>query len=236
MSRERLLLAAFGLALAGDLTSLLAEFTPGHTVFKPLLMPLLAAYAVCAWRSGEGTAGVPRLLVAALLFGWGGDTLLLFDAELAFLGGMASFAAGHVCYLLLFARYGKGRPYTLALGLGYGAALAGTVALLWSDLPADLRVPVAGYSLLLTAMAFRSARLGLAAGVGGALFLLSDTLIATGIAEWPQLPRPDFWVMLTYAAAQYLLTSGVLAARPEATPEATPDANPEATPEARTTA
>ncbi|MDQ8701797.1 lysoplasmalogenase [Streptomyces sp. LHD-70] len=211
MRPERLLLAAFGLALAGDLGSLLAGFTPGHTVFKPLLMPLLAGWAVCAWRVTSG-AGVPRLLVAALLFGWGGDVLLLFDAEPAFLGGMASFAAGHVCYLLLFKRYGTARPHTLLLGLAYGAALAGTVALLWADLPAELRIPVAGYSLLLTAMAFRSARLGLAAGVGGALFLLSDTLIATGIAEWPQLPRPDFWIMLTYAAAQYLLARGVLAA------------------------
>ncbi|MDI3387465.1 lysoplasmalogenase [Streptomyces sp. B-S-A8] len=213
MRPERLLLAAFGLALAGDLGSLLVGFGPGHTVCKPLLMPLLAGYAVCAWRAASGN-GEPRMLVAALLFGWGGDVLLLFDAEPAFLGGMGSFAAGHVCWLLLFARYGTARPYALWLGLAYGAALAGTVALLWSDLPGDLRVPVAGYSLLLTAMAFRSARLGLAAGAGGALFLLSDTLIATGVAEWPQLPRPDFWIMLTYAAAQYLLARGVLTARP----------------------
>lgn len=75
--------------------------------------------------------------------------------------------------------------------------------------PASLRIPVAGYSLLLTAMAAASTRLGPVAGVGGALFLLSDTLIATGVADWPQLPRPDFWIMLTYAAAQFLLVSGV---------------------------
>lgn len=81
---------------------------------------------------------------------------------------------------------------------------------MWADLPADLRIPVAGYSLLLTAMAFRSSALGLRAGIGGALFLLSDTLIATGVAEWPQLPRPDFWIMATYLAAQYLLATGTL--------------------------
>ncbi|NBE54894.1 lysoplasmalogenase [Streptomyces boluensis] len=228
MTPPRLLLAAFGLALAGDLGSLLAGFTPGHLVFKPLLMPLLAGYAVLAWRAGgDGSAagrraGVPGLLLAALIFGWGGDTLLLFDAELAFLGGMASFAFGHVCYLTLFARYGTARAHTVPLGIGYAVALAGTVALLWPDLPADLRIPVAGYSLLLTAMAFRSVRLGLAAGVGGALFLLSDTLIATGVAEWPQLPRPDFWIMLTYAVAQFLLTRGALTARP--VPTAVPEA------------
>ncbi|MFD8976327.1 lysoplasmalogenase [Streptomyces sp. NPDC059593] len=194
------LLAAFGLAAAVDLVSLLAGAELGHQLAKPLLMPLLAAYAV--------TRGAPKLLVAALLLGWGGDVFLLSDADRAFLVGMGSFAAGHVCYLVLFGR----RRTSPLLGAGYAAALVGTVALLWPDLPADLRIPVAGYSLLLAAMAYRASSLGLLAGLGGALFLLSDTLIATGVAEWPQLPAPDFWVMLTYIAAQYLLTAGVLAA------------------------
>ncbi|GAA4925166.1 lysoplasmalogenase [Streptomyces coeruleoprunus] len=200
--RERLarfLLAAFAVALAADLAALLAGVRAGHVVAKPLLMPLLAAYA--------GVRGAPRPLVVALLFGWGGDVFLLSGAEWAFLVGMGSFAAGHVCYLVLF---GRARTSPL-LGIAYGAALVTVVALLWPDLPADLRVPVAGYSLLLTAMAYRASGLGLAAGAGGALFLLSDTLIATGVAAWPQPPVPDFWIMLTYGAAQYLLASGALA-------------------------
>ncbi|MFJ7960877.1 lysoplasmalogenase [Streptomyces sp. NPDC096319] len=197
---SRVLLAAFALAAAVDLGSLLAGAEPGHQIAKPLLMPLLAAYAV--------TRGAPGPHTAALLFGWGGDVLLLSDADGAFLLGMASFAAGHVCYLVLFGR----RRTSPALGALYAAVLAGTVVLLWPDLPAELRIPVAGYSLLLTAMAYRSSALGLTAGLGGALFLLSDTLIATGVADWPQLPAPDFWVMLTYIAAQYLLTAGTLRA------------------------
>nr|WP_260146518.1 lysoplasmalogenase [Streptomyces sp. 2132.2] len=194
----RALLAAFALATAVDLGSLLAGWHLGHVLAKPLLMPLLVAYVI--------TRKAPRLLIAALLFGWGGDLALLFDADPAFLIGMGSFAAGHVCYLVLF---GRGRTHP-ALGAVYALALTGTVALLWADLPADLRIPVAGYSLLLTAMAYRSSALGLRAGLGGALFLLSDTLIATGVADWPQLPRPDFWIMATYAAAQYLLATGAL--------------------------
>ncbi|MEU9705414.1 lysoplasmalogenase [Streptomyces sp. NPDC047981] len=195
---SRVLLAAFALAVAVDLVSLLAGADLGHRIAKPLLMPLLAAYAA--------TRGAPRLLIVALLFGWGGDVFLLLDADWAFLVGMGSFAAGHVCYLALFGR----RRTSVPLGGVYAVALVGTVVLLWPDLPADLRIPVAGYSLLLAAMAYRSSALGLTAGAGGALFLLSDTLIATGIAEWPQLPAPDFWIMATYIAAQYLLTTGVL--------------------------
>ncbi|MFE5731343.1 lysoplasmalogenase [Streptomyces sp. NPDC056528] len=194
------LLAAFALAAAVDLVSLLVGAEPGHQVAKPLLMPLLAAYAV--------SRGAPKPLVAALLFGWAGDVLLLSDADLAFLAGMGSFAVGHVCYLVLFGR----RRTSPALGALYAAALAGTVVPLWPDLPAGLRIPVTGYALLLTVTAWRASSLGLLAGLGGALFLLSDTLIATGVAGWPRLPAPDFWVMLTYVAAQYLLTTGALRA------------------------
>ncbi|MBK3633804.1 lysoplasmalogenase [Streptomyces asoensis] len=201
MTRSRVLLALFALAAAGDLLALASGFPAGHLVAKPLLMPLLAAWAALR--------GAPRLLVVALLCGWGGDVLLLSDADPAFLAGMASFAAGHVCYLTLFARTGRPRAHAALLAPCYAVALVATVALLWSDLPAGLRVPVAVYSTLLTAMAYgASARLGPVAGVGGALFLLSDTLIATGVAEWPQPPRPDLWIMLTYIAAQFLLARG----------------------------
>ncbi|WP_438294541.1 lysoplasmalogenase [Streptomyces sp. HUAS TT7] len=187
------LLVAFGLASAVDLVSLLAGWHTGHLLAKPLLMPLLAGHVYAR--------GGPRLLIAALLCGWGGDVFLLSGADAAFLLGMGCFAAGHVCYLVLF---GRGRTHA-GLGAAYGIALVGTVAALWPDLPGGLRVPVAGYSLLLTAMAYRSSRLGPLVGLGGALFLLSDTLIATGVADWPQPPRPDFCIMLTYLAAQALL-------------------------------
>ncbi|MEU0354907.1 lysoplasmalogenase [Streptomyces cyaneofuscatus] len=203
----RPLLGAFLVAAAVDLTGLLAGLDTVHLVAKPLLMPLLAAYA--AVRGG------PRLLIAALLFGWGGDVFLLADNDLAFLLGMGSFAVGHVCYLTLFGRGRAGSARTrasLAAGIAYAVVLAVFLVLIWSDLPAELRVPVAGYSLLLTAMAWRAGALGRYAAVGGALFLLSDALIATGVAEWPRLPAPDFWVMLTYIAAQLLLALGVLRA------------------------
>ncbi|MEU4133747.1 lysoplasmalogenase [Streptomyces wuyuanensis] len=194
----RLLPPAFATAVLLDLASLLAGWETGHLVAKPLLMPLLAAYA--AARGG------PRTLVAALLFGWAGDVLLTAGADLAFLLGMAAFAAGHCCYLALF---GRGRTSPL-LGAGYAVVLAGALVALWPDLPAGLRLPVAAYSLLLTAMAYRSSAAGALAGLGGALFLLSDMLIATGLASWPRLPAADFWIMLTYAAAQCLLTLGAL--------------------------
>ncbi|ALU93114.1 hypothetical protein WQO_06970 [Streptomyces globisporus C-1027] len=200
----RPVLLAFLLVAAADLAGLLAGAETVHLVAKPLLTPLLAGYAALR--------GAPRLLVAALLFGWGGDVFLLADNDLAFLVGMGSFAVGHVCYLTLFGRgEGRGRaPAPLVTGAGYAVVLVVFLVLIWPDLPADLRIPLTGYSLLLTAMAWRAGVFGPYAAAGGALFLLSDALIATGIAKWPQAPAPDFWVMLTYIAAQTLLTLGVL--------------------------
>jgi uncharacterized membrane protein YhhN len=205
MSRARALRTAFLVLCAADLAALLAGVHTAHVVVKPLLVPALIGYVIAR--------GGPRLLSAALAFGWGGDVLLLFGGDLAFLAGMGSFAVGHVCYLLLFKREGTARPYGPMIATAYGIGLVALVAALWSGLPAGLRGPVAGYSVLLTGMAFASSRLGRTAGIGGALFLLSDSLIAMGVADWPQLPRPDFWVMLTYVAAQYLLAQGTLEER-----------------------
>ncbi|MEE4541403.1 lysoplasmalogenase [Streptomyces sp. V4-01] len=180
---------------------------------KPLLMPLLAAWA--AARRTPRTARAPRGLIAALLCGWAGDVLLEVGGTAAFMAGMGCFAAGHVCYLRLFAARGAFRGTRRALSAryaGYALLWAVMIALLWPGLDPGMRVPVALYSLLLTAMAAGASGLGRAVAAGGALFLLSDTLIATGIADWPQLPRHQVAIMLTYAVAQALLAAGIPAA------------------------
>ncbi|AJC59252.1 lysoplasmalogenase [Streptomyces sp. 769] len=228
----RALLVAFAVLAVGHLAALVAHAAaaPGGGpatladtavhVTKPALMPLLAGHVLLR--------GGPPLLAGALLFGCGGDTFLQIGGEGAFRVGMGSFAAGHLCYLLLFARHGgPGRSRTALAAALYAAALVTTVLLLWPDLPAALRIPVAGYSLLLTAMAFGALRVGPLVAVGGLLFLLSDSLIAGGIARWPQLPAPQFWIMLTYTAAQYALAVGVLAAA--AGPDAPTSAEPRPT-------
>ena len=68
-----------------------------------------------------------------------------------------------------------------------------------------LLVPVAVYGGCLTAMAVLATGVGRLAGVGGAVFLVSDGLIALerSCPSW-DLPDQDFWVMLTYVAGQAL--------------------------------
>ncbi|WP_329188599.1 lysoplasmalogenase [Actinacidiphila glaucinigra] len=206
MTRERAAraaTAAFAVVAAAHLAAQLAgSATAGHLT-KPVLVPLLAACAVLR--------GGPRLLVAALLCGWAGDVLLQFDGDASFLLGMGAFAAGHVCYLTLFTAGGAfaDRRRAARTAAGYAVVWLAALVVVWPGLPSGLRVPVAAYSLLLTAMAAGAAALGpRATAVGGALFLLSDTLLATRLADLPQLPAADFWIMLGYLAAQFLLSTG----------------------------
>jgi uncharacterized membrane protein YhhN len=48
------------------------------------------------------------------------------------------------------------------------------------------------------------------AGIGGAVFLVSDALIALHEFAGLDLPRHGFWVMLTYVVGQALIVAGVL--------------------------
>jgi uncharacterized membrane protein YhhN len=94
-------------------------------------------------------------------------------------------------------------------GAAYALVWVALITALWPGLDAGMRIPVAGYSLLLTAMAAGAFGLGGTGAAGGLLFLLSDGLIAAGLADWPQPPAHDLWIMLTYAAAQFLLVRAV---------------------------
>jgi len=75
-------------------------------------------------------------------------------------------------------------------------------------------VPVLGYSLLLTAMAATAAGTGRLAGIGGALFLVSDGTLALGMAD-VDFPGRGAVVMPTYLAAQLLIALALLPAAPE---------------------
>ncbi|NEA41063.1 lysoplasmalogenase family protein [Streptomyces sp. SID11385] len=210
MTRVPLPLRLFALVACADLLAVLLDTRlhawPAHAACKALLLPLLAWYAV--------RAGAPRPLLAALAAGWLGDLLLLSPADPAFLAGMAAFAAGHVCYLVTFLRHGA-TPRAQPVRLGGGVlVLAAVLLVLWPGLPAGLRLPMAAYSVLLTATALAAQRCGARAAAGGALFLVSDLLIALGAADLPRPAPADFWVMLTYALAQYLLVTGLLRRQP----------------------
>lgn len=73
-----------------------------------------------------------------------------------------------------------------------------------------LRVPVAAYSLLLVSVAVLTSGRNHEAAAGGALFVVSDALIACGVAGINAIPGQESAIMPTYVAAQFLLAAGFL--------------------------
>jgi uncharacterized membrane protein YhhN len=211
MPRRRTLLVAF--AVAG-LANLAANATGGglaELLTKPLLMPLLAAYL---WRAAADRGGrADRRVLAALAFSTGGDVALLADGTGWFIAGMAFFLTAHLCYVAAFTRAGAAtalrRPPLLAVPIGYAVLAVAALAWMWGGLTeAGLALPIAGYAVALATMASTAAAHGWRIGLGGALFLASDLLIAAGVAGVANLPGPPIWVMASYLAGQALLVTG----------------------------
>ena len=161
---------------------------------KPLLMPTLMA------RSDRSSR-------RALAFGAAGDVALLGSGDAAFTAGLVSFLAGHLAWVAaLRQRPGGGRLRSRpALALPYLAAFGSLNAYLWQRTGKD-RIPVLGYSTALLAMALTALDTGSPrAAAGGALFLVSDSLLALEKFAGIQLPAHEGLVMATYTSAQALL-------------------------------
>ena len=180
-------------------------------VFKPLATAMVIAFA---WQRGERGGLQRRAVLAGLMLSWLGDVALLWPQQ-GFLPGLVAFLLAHLAYLLAFtqqARLGAWWPAFVAYALVAGAILA----LLWPGVPAPLRGPVLAYVVCLAAMAAQAGvrwrrrrgkpdeRWARSAAIGGALFVLSDAMLATDRFAQP-LPAASLWILPAYWAAQWLL-------------------------------
>src|SRR5580700_12329568 len=139
------LYAALGIATSASAAK---RFRAGERATKPLLMPVLAAFALVA--AGDRKQDM-RLPAAGMALSGLGDTTLL-GAENWFVPGMGAFAAAHACYITALARDGAACGVRPRVAAGYAILWAVLIAVLWRGL-GRLRVPVAAYSLLLVSMA-----------------------------------------------------------------------------------
>ena len=194
VARGRRLLTAFWGSTVVHVAAVAIDAKILKQASKPALMPLL-------W-SWSRTQDAPPMLQAALLASAAGDLLLELDLQLA---GMAAFAAAHACYLTVFLANPAQRSWRVLAA--YAALWAALIAALSPGLGGQ-RVPVAVYALLLTATAITSRWHNSRSGLGGTLFLISDSLIALRMSGRDFRGR-DALVMSTYTVGQYLLTSGV---------------------------
>jgi uncharacterized membrane protein YhhN len=213
LSRDRGTLAALAALAVLTTTHLAAHLLGADTwaaVTQWALMPLLALALARATR-GARRSRVVRLTLLALALSWLGDAAPDLAGESAFLVMVGFFLLAQVAYVVAFwpsrtrsvlTRPARAVPYALALVGLLALCAPGTGALL---------VPTVVYGTCLTLMAALSTGVHRLAGVGGAVFLVSDSLIALGeFVPGFSLPAEGFWVMATYLAGQCLLTAGVL--------------------------
>jgi uncharacterized membrane protein YhhN len=177
-------------------------------IFKPLATLLVMAHA---WNRGDGQRAQRRWVLAGLTWSLVGDVALLWPQQ-GFLPGLLSFLLAHLAYLVAFTRGTRLAARWPPFGV-YAVVAAAVLAALWGGVPAALRLPVLAYVLCLGAMAAQAAVVwrqggerGAVLAVGGALFLLSDALLATNKFAGP-LPLASLWVLSSYWAAQWCIAS-----------------------------
>ncbi len=188
-------------------------------VAKPLTTVLLIVHAA---RRGRDEPRVRRWILAGLVLSLAGDVALLWPAS-GFLPGLVSFLLAHLAYIAAFST--RARFAARLVPFGAYALVAGAVlALLWPGVPGALRIPVLLYVACLATMAAQAAavwwtarggeREGLArlGAIGGALFVLSDALLATNKFAGP-LPLASLWVLASYWAAQWCIAGSLREAR-----------------------
>ncbi len=179
---------------------------------KPLLMLTLLLHFVSVssdyppWR---------YWVIAALMFSWAGDVLLMKD-EL-FVIGLASFLLAQVCYIIAYQNTGASTGLLKRLDV-VKFTLFG-VLLIWIILPGldGMLFPVLLYTLVLLTMAVwaHKRRHGTSTGSftlvasGVTFFVLSDSMIAINKFAL-ELPFERILVMSSYLAAQYLIVQGLL--------------------------
>lgn len=196
---------AFGVVAVAHLVLNGADASPWDSITKCFLAPLLAAWVI----EQRG----PRALVIALIFCFFGD-LFLELGDGVFVVGMAAFAGAHITFIRFFVARGavaqlRRKPLILVV---YAVAAVGMVAYVWTGLDVGLRPIIPIYAALLVGTAATSLATDIRAGIGGALFLISDGIIALGQADRidNDATATGLAIMAFYIVSIFFLTTGIL--------------------------
>jgi uncharacterized membrane protein YhhN len=203
---SRLALGCFGAVAAVDLVAELLGWRSVAFGCRMLLMPLLA-WSVCA--TGPLRRRSVILLLVALGFSWLGDLSAAVLLKIAF------FLVAQIVYVVAFWPSRRRSLITRPpLAVAYGLALITVVGVV-ATAAGPLAVSVGVYGTSLAVMALLATGMGRLTGLGGALFLVSDIVLAIELFVAPGvIPYALFVNMALYLPAQLLITLGVLHGAP----------------------
>lgn len=185
-----------------------------RSVTKLLLMPLLAGVYIFSVQQLSWP-------IAALFFGWAGDYFLINKSDDKQLSvGIAAFGAGHVFYIVAMLNQFQLTPpkwTAITLPAVFLAVAVGFFLYLRQSIPPAMTIPAFGYALLLCSAAavaglvFASGeKAGVSLFIGALMFLASDGILSLETFRCGDRPYIDYFVMLTYIAAQFLLVNAFI--------------------------
>ncbi|MCK9169168.1 MAG: lysoplasmalogenase [Treponema sp.] len=186
---------------------------------KPILMPLLAVTASAVLIPHLPDAKHTLVFtVAALACGTAGDIFLLSTDEKHFAAGALCFLTGHICWITQYSKvYTVCSPAKIVIGIICTAVLLTAAYFILGKPRGIIGIGTIAYGAVLCMLVFTgtaavytfgtiAAELYLA---GALLFLVSDSMLGFAVIKKP-FPRSQFFIMLTYIAAQILLTAAVI--------------------------
>jgi uncharacterized membrane protein YhhN len=209
----------FIIVSAVHLTGCIIEKKKLCTVTKPLLMPLLALTATTVLQPYlPGALYTLIFTVTALAWGTAGDVFLLFTDEKHFTAGALCFLAGHLFWIAQYSRsYSAFSLPETVIGIVSIAAFLSAVYFMLGRPKGVMGGGIIVYgavlcTLVLTGTAAVCAYSTLSAGLylaGALFFLVSDSMLGFSVMK-KQFPLSHFLIMITYIAAQTLLTAAVV--------------------------
>jgi uncharacterized membrane protein YhhN len=189
-----------------------------RVISKPLLLISLLAYFIL--RAKNNRNATCYTMVAALIFSLSGDVFLLFETSnsLFFTLGLASFLIAHILFAITFTKKWNSNKegsfkWILISLLSYGLVLF----LILQDNLGSLKIPVMLYISGILAMVItaykRKGSVPLSSFnyvfIGAIFFVISDSTLAIHKFLFT-IPIAHIIIMGTYAAAQFLITKGIL--------------------------
>jgi uncharacterized membrane protein YhhN len=174
-------------------------------LFKPLTMIFIISIV---WFYGASKNFYRRAILAGLAFSLVGDTLLINPQNFVF--GLASFLIAHLFYIAVFYKASEGKFN--AASLAAFAIGAGMLWLIYSGVPANLKISVVFYALAISAMLAvainfyltRKTLSSLLALAGAFLFVVSDLALAYN-KFGEEFLLAKLVILATYFPAQWLI-------------------------------
>lgn len=183
---------------------------------KPLLLlPLIVAVVISTNFKNK------IILLAALVFSWIGDILLLFVFKDAiyFMLGLAAFLTAHIFYIVLFAKELRkaNRKIEFKKGLIAIAIYLSIMLLVLIPHLGTLTIPVIIYAFVISIRLYMAYLLSIhwvkSASIylltGAVSFILSDSILAFDKFYQP-IPMSGFLIMATYLYAQWGLVKSCI--------------------------